>query len=203
MTNYEVFEGNGTPKSELATNPDIVVGDTIVYVTNNQEGYTKHRVVLDKNGDKDLELIDDYDMQEARMQQPPDDEENDVVIGNKRKRPESSSPTNYEVFEGSRRTPESELKTNPDIVVGDTIEMVTNNQEGYKKYRVVLDKNGNKALELIDDYDMQNERMMAQAEDMNGGKTTKRKTTKRKTAKRKTAKRKTIKRKSAKRKSGK
>lgn len=110
--------------------------------------------------------------------------------------------TNYEVFEGNG-TPESELATNPDIVVGDTIEMVTNNQMGYTKHRVVLDANGNKALELIDDYDMQSARMQQGDDDMNGGKTAKRKTAKRKTAKRKTAKRKTAKRKTAKRKGGK
>jgi len=65
MVNYEVNEGNGTVYEELESNPDIVVGDTIEYITNNQEGYQKFEVVM-KDGEKGLNLIDDYDMQMER-----------------------------------------------------------------------------------------------------------------------------------------
>ena len=43
-----------------------------------------------------------------------------------------------------------ELRTNLNIQVGDCIEYICNNQEGYRKYRVVLENQTNeKALELI------------------------------------------------------
>jgi hypothetical protein len=63
-------------------------------------------------------------------------------------------PTNYDVYEGSNYTVDDELKTNCKIMVGDTITYLTNNQEGYKKYEVVLNKdNGTKKLILIDCYE--------------------------------------------------
>jgi hypothetical protein len=204
MTNYEVVEGSGrSVRSELETNPDIVVGDTIEYISNNQQGYEKYRVVLDKTGNKALKLIDSYDHQMGDIDY--DDSDNEVDIGNKRKRSDSdsSSTANYEVVEGSGRSVESELETNKKILVGDTIEYISNNQQGYMKYRVVLDKTGNKALKLIDSYDHQMGDIDYDDEEINGGKKRKRKTTKRKTVKRKTIKRKTIKRKMPKRKGGK
>jgi hypothetical protein len=60
---------------------------------------------------------------------------------------------NFQLYEGRRNTVLSELKINTNIVVGDTIEYITNNQLGYKKYKVILDENGKKGLKLIDSYD--------------------------------------------------
>ena len=111
--------------------------------------------------------------------------------------------TNYEVAEGSGRSIQSELETNPNIVVGDTIAYISNNQQGYTKHLVILDANGNKALKLIDSYDHQMGDIEYDEDEINGGNKRKRKTAKRKAAKRKTAKRKTAKRKTAKRKGGK
>jgi len=48
----------------------IKVGDTIEYISNNQQGYLKYKVV-EEDGEKTLEVIDSYDMQMARF----DDEE--------------------------------------------------------------------------------------------------------------------------------
>lgn len=38
MTNYNVYEGEGTVLNELENNKEIEVGDTIEYNTNNQAG---------------------------------------------------------------------------------------------------------------------------------------------------------------------
>ena len=59
MTNYKVYEGSSVD-DELENNDKIKVNDTIEYITNNQEGYEKYKVVL-VNGKKDLELISTYD----------------------------------------------------------------------------------------------------------------------------------------------
>jgi hypothetical protein len=206
MTNYEVVEGSGrSVRSELETNPDIVVGDTIAYISNNQQGYEKYRVISGADGNKSLKLIDSYDHQMGDIEYEEEEEEDkNENIGNKRKRSNSSSSTaNYEVVEGSGRSVESELETNKKILVGDTIEYISNNQQGYMKYRVVLDKTGNKALKLIDSYDHQMGDIDYDDEEINGGKKRKRKVAKKKTAKRKTTKRKTTKRKTTKRKGGK
>lgn len=61
MANYIVYEGNGNSvRNEFETNTEIMVGDTIEFVSNNQFGYTKHRVVF-KDGVKILKLVEDYD----------------------------------------------------------------------------------------------------------------------------------------------
>ena len=61
---------------------------------------------------------------------------------------------NYDVYEP--KTAQEELRTNPDINIGDTISFISDNQQGYKKF-IVVDDNGNKKLNLIDSYDMQQE----------------------------------------------
>ena len=107
--------------------------------------------------------------------------------------------TNYYVYEPN--SVDEELQTNQNIKVNDTIEYISNNQEGYEKYKVVL-IDGKKDLELIDSFDDMDY-------DYTGGarrktarrKTARRKTTRRKTARRKTARRKTARRKTARRKS--
>jgi hypothetical protein len=74
-----------------------------------------------------------------------------------------------------------------DVDVGDTIEVISNNQEGYRKYKVINDL-GKKGLKLINSYD----------DFMGGRKKTRRH--RRKSSKRKSSKRKSSKRKSSKRK---
>jgi hypothetical protein len=81
-----------------------------------------------------------------------------------------------------------------DVDVGDTIEVISDNQEGYKKYKVVNNL-GKKGLMLINSYD----------DFMSGGRRRtrkhKRKSSKRKSGKRKSRKSKKTKRKSHKRRS--
>ncbi len=60
---------------------------------------------------------------------------------------------NYQVYEGEGNSVYKELKTNPNIAVGDTVEYITNNQMGYEKYKVILDEKDEKKLKLIDSYD--------------------------------------------------
>ena len=56
--------------------------------------------------------------------------------------------TNWTIRENE--SPENYLEK-PEVVVGDTIEILSNNQLGYKKYKVVL-KNGNKTLKTLADW---------------------------------------------------
>jgi hypothetical protein len=62
---------------------------------------------------------------------------------------------NYYVFEDEGKSVQEELQNNNDIVVGDTIEFISNNQIGYKKYRITLDERNVKTLKLIYSYDNQ------------------------------------------------
>jgi hypothetical protein len=62
--NYQVYEGEGNSvQNELKTNQNIAVGDTVEYITNNQMGYEKYKVILNEKGEKKLKLIDSYDHQ--------------------------------------------------------------------------------------------------------------------------------------------
>ena len=62
--NYQVYEGEGNSvQNKLKTTPNIAVGDTVEYITNNQMGYEKYKVILNENGEKKLKLIDSYDHQ--------------------------------------------------------------------------------------------------------------------------------------------
>jgi hypothetical protein len=46
MSTHIVYEDSGkTVYSELENNPDIQIGDFIVYSTNNQMGYAKYEVI--------------------------------------------------------------------------------------------------------------------------------------------------------------
>lgn len=64
---------------------------------------------------------------------------------------------NYNVYEP--KTAQEELINNPNINIGDTISFISDNQQGYKKF-IVVDDNGNKKLNLVDSYDMQQERAL-------------------------------------------
>ena len=59
--------------------------------------------------------------------------------------------TRFFVYEGFR-TVEKELEQNHNITIGDTIEYITYNQMGWKKY-IVQKENNIKILKLIDSYD--------------------------------------------------
>jgi hypothetical protein len=62
MSFFYFFEGSGElVYSELKRNTNIKIGDTIDYISNNQLGYKKYKVILNKNGEKDLTIIKTYD----------------------------------------------------------------------------------------------------------------------------------------------
>ena len=62
--NYQVYEGEGNSvHDKFKTTPKIAVGDTVEYITNNQMGYEKYKVILNEKGEKKLKLIDSYDHQ--------------------------------------------------------------------------------------------------------------------------------------------
>ena len=63
---------------------------------------------------------------------------------------------NWDVSEGNN--PYDKIKKG-EVKLGDTITMVTNNQEGYIKYEVIMNEKGKKALRVIDSYDRQMARM--------------------------------------------
>ena len=58
----------------------------------------------------------------------------------------------HDIYEGEGETVQLKLEE-PDVNVGDTIKLNTNNQMGVKEWEVILDKNGNKATKLIYSYD--------------------------------------------------
>ena len=52
---------------------------------------------------------------------------------------------NYYVYEEEEPDYKiEELLKDPNVKIGDTITLQTNNQEGYKKWEVILDEHGNK-----------------------------------------------------------
>ena len=48
-------------------------------------------------------------------------------------------------------TIESFIKSNNDIKNGDTIEYITFNQEGYKKYKIIIENNEKKNIDITDE----------------------------------------------------
>lgn len=70
---------------------------------------------------------------------------------------------NFNVYEP--KSVYDELLENHDIAVGDTITYNSNNQQGYKKYKVINGDNGDKALTLIDSYAMREQRYAFQSDD--------------------------------------
>ena len=46
-----------------------------------------------------------------------------------------------------------EYVNRPEVKENDTIEVVTSNQQGYKKYKVILDENNIKDLDVIADWE--------------------------------------------------
>jgi hypothetical protein len=81
MTNYTVYEGESVTE-ELQNNPNIIIGDTITYSPNNQQGMEKYEVIAGEDGAKTLRLIDSYDLMMMKY-----DEENSRKRGR--------SPTDY------------------------------------------------------------------------------------------------------------
>ena len=73
------------------------------------------------------------------------------------KRPQGiGNPKNWNVYEGDN--PYDKMKKG-EVKRGDTITMITNNQQGYVKYEVIMNEKGKKALRVIDSYYRQMERM--------------------------------------------
>jgi hypothetical protein len=60
--------------------------------------------------------------------------------------------TNWTIYEN--QSPQGYM-SNPDVKIGDTIEVMSNNQLGYKKFKVVAGNNGGKDLETIADWGME------------------------------------------------
>jgi len=61
MTNFKVYEGQGSVYSILTDNPNVKIGDTVEYLTNNQAGEKKYEVVAGNTNGKDLkEIEEDY-----------------------------------------------------------------------------------------------------------------------------------------------
>ena len=56
--------------------------------------------------------------------------------------------TNFRIEESENA---EDYLVKPEVLVGDTIEIMSNNQLGYKKYKVVL-SNGNKSLRILADW---------------------------------------------------
>jgi hypothetical protein len=70
----------------------------------------------------------------------------------------------------------NEYLERPEVQIGDTIEIASNNQEGYKKYKVITDADGNKDLRTIADWSIglheerNNEEDGLTDDEQNGGK---------------------------------
>ena len=77
--------------------------------------------------------------------------------------------TNYTVSEGNEYAEIQDLLNDPKVQFDDTITLETNNQQGYKKWKVIkkiIRVNGNKKrekvikdIEVIDSYDRQMDRL--------------------------------------------
>ena len=86
---HEVYEGEGSPQSELSTNPDIKVGDAIHYNSQNQLGDKMYKVICKEKGLKPLpteeELYDEEEEDVEETKEEPDTLKEDQV-GMKRQR---------------------------------------------------------------------------------------------------------------------
>lgn len=60
MKTYTIWEGCSV-YDELKENRAIQVDDIISYISYNQTGCAKYKVIINKNGEKDLVKIEDYD----------------------------------------------------------------------------------------------------------------------------------------------
>jgi hypothetical protein len=84
-TNWPIEEPQN-PKKYLADNLDkIKVGDTIEFISNNQEGYLKYEVI-EKDGEKSLDEIDSYDKQLAQAEEEGSGSEKSSNGGKKHKK---------------------------------------------------------------------------------------------------------------------
>jgi restriction endonuclease S subunit len=59
---------------------------------------------------------------------------------------------NHVIDEKKGKKIDTELRTNEKMNVGDTIEYLSNNNLTYMKYLIVIDKNGEKTLKLVDSF---------------------------------------------------
>jgi hypothetical protein len=77
----------------------------------------------------------------------------------------------------------NEYLQKPEVNIGDTIEVITNNQQGYKKYKVIL-TDGNKDLTTLADWSMDIYEEYDEDDEQDGGKKRRKKTHKTKKSKR-------------------
>jgi hypothetical protein len=59
MVNHYVYEPDSV--SDKVEEADVSIGDTLEFISNNQEGYAKYLVVAGENGAKSLRQIEDFD----------------------------------------------------------------------------------------------------------------------------------------------
>ena len=89
MSTHIVYEDSGkTVYSELENNPDIQIGDFIVYSTNNQMGYAKYEVICKEKG---LKLVSDYESEMIPVEYSDDSDDNKSARKTSRKRSRSRS----------------------------------------------------------------------------------------------------------------
>lgn len=55
MTHWDIYESSNIYVK--LNNPDVKIGDTIEYHTNNQEGLIFAQVIINENGEKSLNII--------------------------------------------------------------------------------------------------------------------------------------------------
>ena len=87
MTNWVIYEGDDETIGSKMASPQVVIGDTIEYVTNNQLGYKKVRVVQGEDGNKHTIILADWEM--GIFEEPEDDfgdQTDDEQDGGKRRR---------------------------------------------------------------------------------------------------------------------
>jgi hypothetical protein len=91
--NWSVGEPESVYKFLQRKGDTIQIGDTIEYVSNNQMGWEKYKVIEGKDGEKGLKLTADYDsmMDDSTRSLVSDEEETDddttsPIKGGKRKR---------------------------------------------------------------------------------------------------------------------
>ena len=86
--NYSVYEPDDV-HDIFTKEPDIAVGDTVEYVSNNQMGYEQYEVILDENGKKTLKLTKTYDDMMDNIMNSADDEDttdDEKSVGGRRRK---------------------------------------------------------------------------------------------------------------------
>jgi len=87
---YSIYSPD-TPEKLLERNPNIEIGNLIEYHTDNQMGYIKYRVISDGAGGKTVEVIDNYEISQRRIEDGEEElpEEENLLKGGKTRRRKS------------------------------------------------------------------------------------------------------------------